>query len=128
MVLFSAQDESHRRVLARQHPVLTRIIKVQVHLSGIRVRKFAELEVDDDEASQSSVEEQQIYTIPLVPDTQSVLTPDKGKIASELQEENLEFAKQSVLELAFRIIVLYPRNSSTYGSLISSSGVRLSPT
>ena len=92
------------------------------------MRKFAELEVDDDEASQSSVEKQQINTIPLVPDTQSVLTPDKGKIASELQEENLEFAKQSVLELAFRIIVLYPRNSSTYGSLISSSGVRLSPT
>ena len=98
MVLFSAQDESHRWVLARQHPVLPRIIQIQVHLSGIRVRELAELKVDDDEASESSVEKQQINTIPLVPNTQSVLAPDKGEIASELEEENLEFAKQSVLE------------------------------
>jgi hypothetical protein len=77
-----------------------------MHLSSIRVREFAELEVNDDEASESSVEKQQINTIPLVPDTQSVLAPDKRKIGSKLQEENLEFAKQSFLELAFRIIVL----------------------
>jgi hypothetical protein len=55
-----------------------------VHLSGIGVRELAELEVDDDEASESSVEEQQIDTIPLVPHTQSVLAPDKGEIAPEL--------------------------------------------
>jgi hypothetical protein len=97
MVLFSAQDESHRWVFPRQHPVLPCIIQIQVHLTGIRVREFAELEVDDDEASESAVDKQQINTAPLVPNTQSVLAPDKGEIASELKEENLEFAKQSVL-------------------------------
>ena len=70
-------------------------------LTGIGVREFAELEVDNDAASEPSVEKQQINPIPLVPDTQSVLAPHKGEIASELEEETLQFAKQSVLELAF---------------------------
>jgi hypothetical protein len=51
------------------------------------------------------VEKQQINPIPLVPDAQSVLAPDKGEVASELKEESLEFAKQSVLKVALRVFV-----------------------
>jgi len=47
-----------------------------MHLSGICVRELTEFKVDDDEASESSMEEQQINFIPLAPDAQSVLTPD----------------------------------------------------
>ena len=48
--------------------MVTRIIQIQMHLSSIRVAELAELQVDDDEASKSSVKKQQINPIPLIPD------------------------------------------------------------
>jgi hypothetical protein len=77
-----------------------------VHLPSIRVRELAELEINNNEASESPVEKQEINSIPLVPDAQSVLAPDKGEIASELKEESLELAEQSVLKVALRVFVL----------------------
>jgi hypothetical protein len=85
--------------------VLTRVIQVRVHLPSIRVRELAEVEIDNDEASESSVENQEINPIPLIPDAESVLAPDKSEIASELQEENLELAEQNVLKVALRVFV-----------------------
>ena len=108
MILFSAQDQSDRGVLVRQHPVLTGIIQVQVHLSRIRVRELPELEVDDDEASKSSMKKQQVNPIPLGPHAQSALSPDEGKIASELEKEGLEFTKQGPLKFALGVFVPQP--------------------
>ena len=56
-------------------------IDANTPMSGVRVGKLAELQVDDDEASEPSMKKQQINSVPLVPDAQPVLTPDKRKIA-----------------------------------------------
>ena len=44
--------------------MLTRVVQIQVHLAGIGVCEFAELQIHDDEAFEPAVEEDQINPIP----------------------------------------------------------------
>ena len=72
-----------------------------MHLPGIGVGELAKLQVDDDEAAQTPVEEQQIDPIPLAADAQAALASDKGKIAAEFHEESLQMTDEGVLEIGF---------------------------
>ena len=54
-------------------PVLPRVVQVEVHLAGAAVRKAADFQVDDHEASQGPVKEQQVHAVPLVPYAQPPL-------------------------------------------------------
>ncbi len=77
MAFVNAQDQAHRRVLVVKRPVLLRIVAVQVHLAYIGMGQGAELQVDDDEAAQAPVEEQQIDAIPSLVDAQPPLSSNK---------------------------------------------------
>jgi hypothetical protein len=84
-VLLGAQDEAHGWVLAREHPVLAGVVQVEVHLASVRVGEPIQLEVDDEEASQATMEEQQVDSIPSVPDAQLTLPTHEGEVAAEFQ-------------------------------------------
>ena len=71
-------------------PVLAGVVEVEVHLAGVGVRELAELEVDDDQAAQAPVEEEQVDPVPLVADAQAPLPADEGEVAAELEQERLE--------------------------------------
>jgi hypothetical protein len=65
-ILFrGAEDQTNRWVLAGDHPVLSGIVEVQVHLARISVGEVTELQVDDDKAPKAAVKEYQIDTVPL---------------------------------------------------------------
>jgi cation transporter-like permease len=82
-ILFRTQDESDRWVFAGHGPVLARVVQVQVHLSRVGVRELAELEIDDDQAAQAPVIEEQIHPIPGVADAKPALTPDEREVPAE---------------------------------------------
>jgi len=82
-VLFRAENEAHWRILAWERSVLASIIQVQVHLTCIGMRELAELQIDDNQASKSPMEEQQIYSIPRVSDTQAALPANEGEVVAE---------------------------------------------
>jgi hypothetical protein len=44
--------------------MLARVVHVEVHLPSIRVRELVELQVDDDEAPERAVEEEQVDAVP----------------------------------------------------------------
>ena len=67
--------------------MLACVVEVEVHLPRIGMRELAELEVDDDEAAESPVEEEQVDPIPLVSDPEPPLAAGKGEVASQLEEE-----------------------------------------
>jgi len=56
-----------------------------MHLSRIRVREFAEFEINNDETSEPSVEEHQVDSIPLVSNAQSMLASDESEITPKFQ-------------------------------------------
>jgi hypothetical protein len=86
--------------------VLSDIVEVEVHLSRVGVRELAELEIDDDQAAQTPVVEEQVHPIPGVADAKPALTPDEGEIPAELQEEGLEVQDERLLQVILRVLVL----------------------
>ena len=58
IILLGTKDEANRRIFIRVGPMLACIIQIQIHLSGIRMRKFANFQIDDDKAAQSPMKEE----------------------------------------------------------------------
>ena len=103
---FGAQDQADRRILAGLHPVLARVVQIEVHLSGVGVAELADLEVDDDEALQTPMEEQQVDAEPRVVDSQSALATDEGEVVAEFQQEVGQVLDQRLLQVGLRVLVL----------------------
>ncbi len=56
-------------------------------LPRVRVGEPPELQIDDDEAAETPVEEEEIDAVPH--DTEAALATDEGEVAAELEEERL---------------------------------------
>src|SRR5580700_4083468 len=97
-VLLRAKDQSQGWVLMGQSPVLPRIVQVQIHLSGIGVGEFSDLQIDYYQAAQSSMKEQQIDAIPLVTDAQASLPCQEREVAAQFEKKLLQSVDQRVLE------------------------------
>src|SRR5579872_2265080 len=93
------QDKSNWRVLTRLHPVFAGVVQIEVHLSSVRITEFAHLEVDDDQAVQTPMEENQVDTKPCVVDTKPALAAKKRKIIAQLQEKVGKAVDQRFLQL-----------------------------
>ncbi len=72
-VLLSAEDDADRRVFALVVPVFPGVVQIKVHLPGVGVGELAELQVDDDQAAEFAVEEQEVDPVPLVADAEPLL-------------------------------------------------------
>lgn len=101
-----AQDQTDGRVLAWQSPVLSGVVQVHMHLAGIGMREAADLHVDDHQAAQAPVEQQQVNAEPLVIDAQTALPADEREVATELQQEGLQALDQRRFKLALGVLVL----------------------
>jgi len=77
-----------------------------VHLPRIGKGEGADLEVDDHQAAQAPVEEDQVHAIPGVTDPQPLLAADEAKIAAQLQQEGLQMANQGLFQIALGVLVL----------------------
>src|SRR3546814_8508079 len=66
----------------------------------------AQLQVDNDQAAQLAMEEQQIHPIPGLVDTQAPLPPDEGEAFTQLQQEVFQPLNQGRFQVGFRILVL----------------------
>jgi len=53
---------------------------------GIGVRELTQFQVNDNQASKTPMEEEEIYPIPGVADTQTALPANKGEVAAELKK------------------------------------------
>lgn len=70
-----------------ERPVLLGIVAVQVHLAHVGMGQGAELQVDDNEAAQPTMEEQQVHPIPGLVDAQPALPFNKGESFAEFKQE-----------------------------------------
>ena len=109
MAFVGAQDQTHRRILVRVGPMLFGIVAVHMHLPHIGMGQAAQLQVDDDQAAQLAMEEQQIHPIPGLVDAQTTLPPDEGEAFTQLQQEVFQPLNQGRFQVGFRILVLEVR-------------------
>ena len=86
--------------------MLPRIVQVEVHLPGVGVGERSDLQVDDHEASQAAVKEQQVHPVPLAADAQPPLPAQEAEVVSQLQEEGLQVADERLLQVALGVLVL----------------------
>src|SRR3546814_1605914 len=86
--------------------MLFRVVAIQVHLAYVGMGQRAELQVDDDQAAQLAMEEQQIDAIPSLVDAQTSLPPDEGKAIAQLRQEVLRPPNQGLFEVGLGIFVL----------------------
>ena len=60
--------------------MLSRIVEIEVHLSGVGMRESADLQVDDHQASKLPMKEQQIHPIPFVTDAEAPLPANEAEV------------------------------------------------
>lgn len=99
MALLGAEDQTHGRVLIVERPVLLGVVAVQVHLAHVGMGQAAELQVDDDQTAQPSMEEQKINPILGLVDAQSALTPDEGEPLAEFEQEVMQPMDQGLFKI-----------------------------
>jgi len=80
-------------------PMFAGVVQIKVHLPSVSMCEPPELQVDDDETAQPTMEEDQVYSIPLIVDPQPALTRDEGEVVAEFEEEVFEVADDGVFEL-----------------------------
>ena len=85
--------------------MFTRVVQIHVHLTGIGVGELAALEIDDHEATELAMEEQQIDPIPFVSDAKPTLSANESKIAAQLQKKSLEMQNERFFNLGLGIFV-----------------------
>ena len=64
--------------------MLAHVIQIKVHLPSVGVSELSKFQVNDDEAAEFAMEEQQIDSIPFVAHSQPALTRDEREVATEL--------------------------------------------
>lgn len=73
--------------------------QVEVHLAGVLRLELVDLEVDDDEAAQAEVVEEQVEIEILATDFEVVLTADECEALAEFENERPEVVEQAALQL-----------------------------
>ena len=97
--LLGTQNQPDRRVLSRLHPMLAGVVQIEVHLPCVRVTELTNLEVDDEQAAQATVKEDEVDTKPGVVDAKPTLATEERKIVAQLQEEICEMLDERLFQI-----------------------------
>ena len=76
--------------------MLTRIVQIEIHLAGIGVREFPQLQIGDDQSSKAAVEEKADYLRPS--------KPSSAGTTSELNRSAGASAKSRVVSLTIQLL------------------------
>src|SRR5579863_4115485 len=86
-------------------PMLAGIVQIKIHLPGVGMGEFSELEVDENQTSKPTVKEQEVHPVPFVTDPQTFLPGHEREIVAEFKQEMLKMTNQSIFEVGLRVFV-----------------------
>ena len=121
-----AQDQPDGWVLAGLRPVLAGVVQIHVHLPRIGMAELPHLEVDDQQALQAAVKEQEVDTKPAVVQPQAALAAHEGEIVAQLQQKIGQMLDECVFQVGFRIFVLETQelqHERVFDGLLGREGV-----
>jgi hypothetical protein len=103
-VLGGAEQEANGGVCVRFTDVAVEGFEVKLQLAEVLGLEAADLELNGDEAVQSTVKEEQIKGEVAVADLERILRADEAEIAAHFVDEIVELIQQTVMEIGFRVV------------------------
>jgi hypothetical protein len=70
-----------------------------VHLASIGIAEFADLQIDNHETPEATVEEHEIHAEPTVVDPQTTLPAEKREVVAELQQKIRQVLNQRFFKI-----------------------------
>jgi len=98
LVLPRTEDQADGGVVAVRRALVVEEPNVTVHLSDVLMTELADLEVDEKEALQDGVVEDQVHVEVLVLEYQTLLARDERKSATQLEKKGLELLEDCSFE------------------------------
>ena len=77
-----------------------------MHLTGVRIAELPNLDVRNQQASQTAVKEDEINSEPIIVDPKATLAAEKRKVISQLQQEVGKVLYERFFHVCFGIFVL----------------------
>ena len=93
-----------------------------MHLAGVGVGELAELQIEEDQAAQAAMEEEQVHAIPVVADAQAALAADEGEVVAEFEQEAFQMADEGFFQLGLGVFILQVEELQDERIFDSSSG------
>jgi hypothetical protein len=79
--------------------MLLGIVEVEIHLTGVGMRKFTSFEVNQNQAFKDTVIKQKIDAIPFGSDTKTFLASNKSETVPQLEQKPFKMTNQRILKL-----------------------------
>jgi len=92
-----------------------------MHLAGVGMRELAYFQINNDKAAQFALKEKQINPVPFAADSKPALASNKGKVATELEQEVLKVPQERFFKVGLRIFIFQPEEFKNERSRTSSS-------
>jgi hypothetical protein len=81
------------------------LVQVEIHLSCVCVGEPSDFQINDNQAVQSAMKEQQIDSVPFVAGAQSPLTRNKGKVIAEFKQRQAAFGNAVPLKRSVASVI-----------------------
>ncbi len=102
-VFASAEDEADRGFFAFDFFVAFEVAEVEFHLAFEGGVKFADFEVNGDEAFEAAVVEEEVDVVIALVDRDAFLAGEEGEVAAEFGDEALEVGEDGGFEVVFGV-------------------------
>jgi hypothetical protein len=86
--------------------VFPRIVEVEVHLTGVGMGELPPLEIDQHQAPQRPVKQDQIDAIPFGSDPNAFLPRHEGEPVPEFQEKPFEMPHERLFEIRLAVFIV----------------------
>ncbi len=100
-IFLGAEDEADGGVVAFDFEEVSVEADIAVHLADVLVGELADFEVDEDEAFQEVIVEDEVHEEFIILEDDALLAGDEGESASHFEKEGLEVVHDGLLEFGF---------------------------
>src|SRR5262245_30143301 len=99
-----AQDDADGRLVVGMAQLIVDGGQIEVHLAGKFRLEVLDLQLDDDEAPEPQVIEQQVEIIVLAADVEVILAADEGEALAELEDEGAQMLNEAPFQITLEHI------------------------
>jgi len=103
-----AKNDGERRLFVRLSIMPVEPAQIELHLARIGRLELTELELDDDQAAQLSMEEEQVDVVVVAVERDALLPLHEGEARAQLQEKPLDLPQQGRLQILLAVGVFQP--------------------
>ncbi len=104
-VLVPSQDDADGRVVAFGVFLGGKVAEIHVHLPDVVVLDFVDFQINEDEAAEDAVVEDEVHPVVGVVERNPVLTTDEGEAFAEFEQEGLEVVAEAGFEVGLGDVV-----------------------